>query len=143
MTETELATDLYRQIAFSAAILGGFAMTFLSVLISLTNSRSRVLLLVTGAMASAAVLLVVSTLSATLLQISVQPFSIGFNYSEWPGVLYRNQLISELCLLGGILGLLAGTGLCGFIRNKLTGVVTSVPAMMGVILLLLVFIPTF
>lgn len=143
MTETELVADLYRQIAFSAAILGGFAMTFLSVLIGLVNDKSRMLLVVTVAMATAAVLLVVATLSSTLLVLSVQQFTLGFQYGQWPDNLYRTKLIAEFCLLSGILGLLSGIGLSGYIRNMATGISTTLPALAGVALLVVVFLPTF
>lgn len=143
MTEAELVADLYRQSAFSAAILGGFAMTFLSVLLGLVSERSRTLVVVTGAMATAAVLLVVATLSSTLLVLSVQQFSLGFRFDEWPASLFRTKLIAESALFAGITGLLAGIGLSGFIRGRHTGMMTALPSMAGVILLLLVFVPTF
>ena len=143
MTETELVADLYRQIAFSAAILGGFTMTFLSVLVGLISNKSRMLLVVTVAMATAAVLLIVATLSSTLLVLSVQQFTLGFQYGQWPENLYRTKLIAEFCLLSGILGLLSGIGLSGYIRNIATGISTTLPALAGVALLVVVFLPTF
>lgn len=143
MTETELVADLYRQIAFSAAILGGFAMTFLSVLVGVASHKSRMLLVVTVAMATAAVLLVVATLSSTLLVLSVQQFTLGFQYEQWPDNLYRTKLIAEFCLLSGILGLLSGIGLSGYLRNMATGISTTLPTLTGVLLLVVVFLPTF
>lgn len=65
MTPVEVAAELYRQIAFSSSILGGFALTFLSILMTQVEARTRVFLTAIGALTTSVVLLLVTTLGAT------------------------------------------------------------------------------
>ncbi|WP_414828215.1 hypothetical protein [Alteromonas sp. H39] len=143
MNEFELVADLYRQIAFSAAILGGFAMTYLSTLITAAGKRARVLPFTIGAMAVAATLLVVATLGATLLLMSVQQLSLTFQFDRWPEALVRSKWIAELSFFTGLLALMAGIGLSGFIKSRNVGYLTAGSAIFGLLLLSFVFLPTF
>ncbi len=143
MTEFELVADLYRQIAFSAAILGGFAMTYLSTLLTSAEKHARVLPFTIGAMTIAATLLIVATLGATVLLMSVQQLGLTFQFESWPGTLVRSKWIAELAFFSGILALMAGIGLSGFIKSRLNGYLTSGCAGVGLVLLAIVFTPTF
>lgn len=55
MTPVEVAAELYRQIAFSSSILGGFALTFLSILMTQVEARTRVFLTAIGALTTSVV----------------------------------------------------------------------------------------
>lgn len=143
MSEVESVLELYQQLTFSAAILGGFALTFLSVLLTAFDNIEKPLLRATAFMAGATVLLVVATLGATLILISVKPLGLTFNFAEWPSSLIRSKYIVELSFLTGIIALLAGIGQSGFCKSKTTGYITACAASFGVVLLLIIFLPTF
>ncbi len=143
MAQSDLALELYRQIAFSTALLGGFAMTFLSVLLTALDSAEKVVVRAVGVMTIAAVLLIVATLGATLLVIGVQQLGLSFKFSDWPSSLLRTKWITEFSFFVGMLFLLGGVGTSGFCKNRTLGFVTSIPALIGSALLLIIFFPTF
>ncbi|AFV00111.1 hypothetical protein [Simiduia agarivorans] len=118
-------------------------MTFLSVLLTALDGTEKVVVRAVGIMAIAAVLLVVATLGATLLVIGVQQLGLSFNFNGWPSSLLRTKWITEFSFFVGILSLFGGIGISGFCKNRTLGFVTSIPALFGLSLLLLIFIPTF
>ena len=139
MTETDVAAELYRQTAFSASILGGFSLTFLSILMTIVDSKERVFLTALGALTISVVLLLVATLGATYILISVQPMGLTFDFDKWPTPLYRTKWISELSFMFGILSLMVGIGLSGYSKSRTTGRITLIPAILGTLLLVLIF----
>lgn len=143
MTEVELVAELFRQMAFSAAILGGFAMTFLSVLLSAFPKGHPLALWCIGAKALAAVLLIVATLGATLSLLSIQQMGLSFNFASWPAHVLRTKLITELTFFSGVVVLLSGLGLSGFARCRRTGLITLTAALVASVLLVVMFVPTF
>lgn len=144
MEQSEITVEFYRQMAFSAALLGGFAMTFLSVLITALDCSKKEVIRATGVMAITAVLLIVATLGATFLGIVVQQFGLSFiKFSDWPSNLLRTRWIVETSFFVGMFSLLVGLGISGFSKSRALGLVTSIPALIGLVLLLVIFTPTF
>jgi hypothetical protein len=143
MAQTEIVAELFRQIAFSAALLGGFAMTFLSVLLTAFDTTKKPVIRATGAMSVASVLLIVATLGATLIVIGTQQLGLSFTFSDWSPSLLRTKWITEISFFVGMLCLLAGIGISGFGKSRSLGLITSIPAYIGIALLLTIFIPTF
>lgn len=140
MTQVEIAAELYKQTAFSASILGGFALTFLSILMTVVDSDKRVYLVAIGALTTSSVLLLVATIGATYILIAVQQMQLTFSFDTWPPQLYRAKWIAELSFLFGIITLLCGIGLSGFAKNNKVGRVTLIPACFATLLLLLIFV---
>ena len=139
MTDTEIAAELYRQTAFSSSILGGFALTFLSILMTFVDSKEKVFLTSVGALTVSVVLLLVATLGATYILIGVQQMNLTFAFDLWPTPLYRTKWISELSFMFGILSLMCGVGLSGYSKSRTLGRITLIPAIIGTALLLIIF----
>jgi hypothetical protein len=140
MSEVEIAAELYRQTAFSTSILGGFALTFLSILMTLVESKEKVFLVAIASLTTSVVLLLVATLGSTYILIVVQQMQLTFSFDAWPSQIYRAKWISELSFMFGVLSLMCGIGLSGFSKNKTLGKVTLLPAIFGTFLLLIIFI---
>ena len=70
MDPVALVAEQHRQMAFGAAILGGFAVTFLSALLTASAPERRVGTWTIGATTEAAVLLIVATVASTLLLLA-------------------------------------------------------------------------
>ena len=139
MTGTEIAQELYRQSAFISSILAGFSLTFLSILMTMIDSKGRVYLTSVGALTVSVVLLLVATFGSTYTLISVQKLGLTFAFQDWPMSLYRTKRIAELSFLFGILSLMLGIGLSGFCKNRILGKITLIPAIIGTVLLIIIF----
>ncbi|MCC2618144.1 hypothetical protein LJ739_17950 [Aestuariibacter halophilus] len=139
MTESEIAAELYRQTAFSSSILGGFALTFLSILMTLVDSSAKVFLTAIGALTVAVVLLLVATLGATYILIGVQQLQLTYAFEAWPTSLYRTKWIAELSFMFGIIALMTGIGLSGYSKSRMLGHITLFPAILGTVLLVVIF----
>jgi len=140
MNQVEIAAELYKQTAFSASILGGFSLTFLSILMTSIDSQARVFLFAIGSLTISAVLLLVATLGTTYVLIVVQQLQLTFSFDTWPSHIYRAKWIAELAFMFGILFLMAGIGLSGFAKSKAMGIITLAPALLGTLLLLVIFL---
>lgn len=145
MTATpESLADLFRQLAFISALIGGFAFAFLGVLLT-APSRSRLVEWTGGmAMATAASLLV-CVIGWTLLSSEVvltTPSSAGAEAFR-QGASKFNRIHSRLSLLF-ILGMclfLASLGLSGWIRSRALGIVSIVIALLAAVGFMLVMSP--
>lgn len=140
MSEVEVASELYKQTAFSASILGGFSLTFLSILMTAVDSKEKVFLTAIGTLTVSVVLLLVATLGATYVLIGVQQMQLTFAFDAWPSQLYRTKWIAELSFMFGILSLMLGIGLSGFSKSKTLGKITLIPALFGTLLLVIIFL---
>ena len=143
MDPVSLVVEQYRQMAFGAAILGGFAVTFLSALLTAYAPERRIGTWAIGATAAAAVLLIVATMASTLLLISAPVYGLTFDFSAWPSDMYRAKWIAEVSFFLGIAVLFVGIGLSGWARSRATGYITAIAAAVGVVLVLVILIPTF
>ena len=139
----EYVAELYRQIAFLSAVLGGFAITFLGTLLTLNNVDKTVDRTI-WVSAIAATLLVVSTFASVVTLLDVIRVGItSFDINEWPAETVRSKNIASLTSFTGMYALLVTIGLSGRIRNRKTGIFTAVIAFLGIMLLTIVFVGTF
>jgi hypothetical protein len=141
--EQEIVYDFYQQLVFSAAILGGFAITFLGMMLTEFEVDKKVLLGAIAMMSVASVFLIVATLGSTLILTSVKSYALTFDFSDWPGHLLRSKFISEMTFFAGMIALLLGVGCSGFGRSRTTGYITGGTASLGILFLLIIFLPTF
>lgn len=135
---TEYLAELYRQITFLSAVLGGFAIAFMGTLLTLTSdnkSVSRTIWLT----AFAATVLIVSTFSSIVVLLDIVRLGItSMDASEWPAETLRSKNIADLSSFAGMYALLIAIGLSGKIRDKKTGIVTAAIAFLGFTLLTIV-----
>ena len=140
----EALADLFRQLAFICALIGGFAFAFLGVLLTAT-SRSRVVEWTAGMAMGTAASLLVCVIGWTLMAsevVTAAPANAGAE--EFLKVaLNFNRMHSRLSLLF-ILGMflfLASLGLSGWVRSRALGIVSTVIALLAAVGLMLVLIP--
>jgi hypothetical protein len=143
MTATpEALADLFRQLAFISALVGGFAFTFLGVLLA-SPSRSRIIGWTAGmAMATAAVLTVCVvgwTLVASRVLLSASPES-GGTFRLPAALNTTHSHLSQMFILGMFL-FLASLGLCGWVRSRALGVVSTVITLLAAAALMSVLSP--
>ena len=135
----DYVAELHRQTAFGAAILGGFAVTFLSALLSAFAPDRRIGTWAVGFTAAAAVLLIVATLAATVGLLSVQSLGLNhFDFARWPAATVRAKWVGDVSFFAGICVLLVGIGLSGWVRSRTTGIVTGIVAGVGLVLLIVI-----
>ena len=145
MTNTpETLADLFRQLAFISALIGGFAFAFLGVLLTAT-SRSRVVEWTAGMAMGTAASLVVCVIGWTLMASEVVTATpANASAEEFLKVaLNFNRMHSRLSLLF-ILGMflfLASLGLSGWVRSRALGIVSTVIALLAAAGLMLVLTP--
>ncbi|HEY0100516.1 MAG TPA: hypothetical protein VGB76_16340 [Pyrinomonadaceae bacterium] len=143
-TTPESLADLFRQLAFVGALIGGFAFAFLGVLLT-APSRSRIVEWTAGtAMATAAGLIVCVigwTLMASVIVMSA-PANGGAEASLQAAAKF-NLMHSRLSLLFIICMFLflASLGLSGWVRSRALGIVSTVLALLAAVGLLLVMSP--
>jgi hypothetical protein len=129
----EALADLFRQLAFVCALIGGFAFAFLGVLLTVP-SRSRVVEWTAGmAMATVACLLVCVigwTLMASQL-VTPRPSAAVVEEFSFPVAMKRlHPRLSLLFILGTFL-FLASLGLSGWVRSRALGIVSTVIALLA------------
>lgn len=143
MDEVSLVAEMHRQMAFGAAILGGFAVTFLSALLVAFAPEQRVGTWAIGLATTAAMLLIVATVAQTFVLLGVPQFELTWDYSRWPAFILRSKWIGDVSFFVGIAMLFLGVGLSGWVRSQATGYVTATVAAIGVVLILAILLPTF
>jgi hypothetical protein len=134
--KAEYLAEIGRQIAFLSAFLGGFAASFLGILLQSQNSRRYV-----GWAAGAAA---ISSASFILAVISWTAVALVLHPGAPPGVAKPTFLPQVHSLIFvtfgiGIYGILLSLGLSGWIRSRALGIVTSIAALLsGIIVSLFV-----
>ena len=121
--------EFYQQFAFINAILGGFAFSFLGVLLTV-DSKHRVVSWITAITAGAAACFIIATLGATFSGIAV----IAAAAKEVPlsASLLALRKPMSLIFLGGVLLLLVSLGMSGWLRSRILGIVTTIIAILAV-----------
>ena len=130
----EFLGETGRQIAFVSAFLGGFAATFLGILLQSPNSRRHVGW-AAGAAAVASASFILAVISGTTLALVMHP-------GAPPGIAKPTFLpqVRSLILVAftcGIYSILLSLGLSGWIRSRQLGIVTSVAAFVSAVIALL------
>jgi len=119
--------EFYQQFAFINAILGGFAFSFLGVLLTV-DSKHRVVSWVTAITAGAAACFIIATLGATFSAAA----AANTGASELPASILALQKPMSLIFLGGVLLLLVSLGMSGWLRSRSLGIVTTIIAILAV-----------
>ena len=119
--------ELFRQLAFITAILGGFAITFLSVLLT-APATQRLVNRVAGVTAASAVCFVLSALGSTFSAVIAS--NAGDSLPREVEALH--EPLSLLFLAGTVL-LFVVLGMSGWMRSRPLGIATSVIAALGLI----------
>lgn len=108
--------ELLGQLGFVSAVLGGFAFTFVGALLTVSGD-SRIYPWAFGTALFASLALMVAAVGSTLASLAAA--------NAYPAELARvHELVSQAFLLG-ILALLLGAGLSGWLRSRVLGYVSS------------------
>ena len=127
----EFISEIGRQIAALSAFLGGFAATFLGILLQSPNSRRHVGW-AAGAAALAAASFMIAVIGGTLIVIVLNPEAPpGAAPPEFLGWVRKIILLTFMI---GIYANLLSLGLSGWIRSRSLGIVTSVAALISAII---------
>ena len=126
--DADFIGEIARQLAAVSAFLGGFAATFLGILLQSQSSRRHVGW-AAGAAAVASAAFMIAVIAGTLVSLVVNPAAPqGFaapQFLPWA----RQILISSFGL--GIYANLLSLGLSGWIRSRSLGIVTSSAALVS------------
>jgi hypothetical protein len=125
----EFLSELLGQIAFLSAVLGGFSVTFLATIL-VVPSPTSVTAWVIGAAGVAAAFFIAAAVSATGAGLAIQ-------VPEFAHRLPLLQGIAGAAFAIGIYAFLVALGACGWVRSRRIGIVTTVAAGMGAILVTL------
>lgn len=120
--------ELFRQLAFINAILGGFAITFLSVLLT-APSTHRIVNWVVGMITAAAACFILSALGSTFSAVIASRVTDG----DLPGPVWSLHQPLSLLFLAGTLLLFTALGMSGWLRSRGLGLATTVIAGLSVI----------
>jgi lysylphosphatidylglycerol synthetase-like protein (DUF2156 family) len=130
----EFLAEMGRQIAFLSAFLGGFAATFLGILLQSPNSRRHVGW-AAGAAAVASASFIVAVVSGTMMGLLSHPGAPPD--SPKPSSVPQTNAVIFITFAIGILSILLSLGLSGWIRSRQLGIVTSVAAFLCAVILLI------
>ena len=132
LSETYLV-DLARQLAFLGAFLGGFAATFLATLLLVAPAR-RLAGWVVGSSAFAACSFVVTVVASVTMTTVLHPEAPRRVAAGASADVAR--LVSSGSFGLGVMALLVGVGLSGWLRSRNTGIATSIMALGSLILVI-------
>lgn len=118
--------ELFRELAFITAILGGFAITFLSVLLT-ASAADRMVDWIVAVTTAAAICFVLSALGATFAAV------VASWADPLPGEVESLHIPLSLLFLGGTILLFFMLGMSGWIRSRSLGIATTVIAAIGLV----------
>ncbi|MFL6515256.1 MAG: hypothetical protein ACJ8M1_09570 [Chthoniobacterales bacterium] len=126
--DLEFYGELARQLASVSAFLGGFAATFLGILLQSQSPRRHVGL-AAGAAAVASASFMIAVIAGTLVGLVLNPSAPrGFAAPEFLPWAQRTLFVSFGL---GIYSNLLSLGLSGWIRSRSLGLVTSIAALVS------------
>jgi hypothetical protein len=126
----EFLAETGRQIAALSAFLGGFAATFLGILLQSSNSR-RYVGWAAGAAAVASASFILAVISGTALALVSHPGAPSGVAK--PTFLPQVRVLILITFACGIYSILLSLGLSGWIRSRALGIVTSLAALISAI----------
>ena len=129
---------LYQQIASISAVLGGFSIAALTVLLT-AESRSRIVSWAAAASGFAASLFIGTTFLASILASDAMKRNPTTFSDLTPSVQPLVGIVGPLFPLGMYV-LLLSLGLCGWVRSVRTGIATSIAALIGAALITVGFV---
>lgn len=122
--------ELYRQLAFVSALIAGFSLTFLVQLLT-AESKLRVVNWTIGFSLAATASMIVCALGWTLsAAVVIDPRTQAELASRSSGLGLLHPRLS-LTFIFGILFFLVGLGLCGWVRSRTMGIVSSTIALIA------------
>jgi hypothetical protein len=131
------SAELYRQLAFISALIAGFSLTFLVQLLT-AESRRRMVNWTIGFSLAATAAMIVCALGWTLSAAVVIDPRAQADFARWSrsiGLLHHRL---SLTFISGILLFLVGLGLCGWVRSRAMGVVSSAIALIAALAALMI-----
>lgn len=133
-SETQMAMSAFAtQLGSISAFFGGVAATLLALVI-FSRLRSRLVEVATGTFVAAAVCFIVSALAATILSVGLLP---GASRDlATPAYLRGVVGIMNIAFLTGIVALLGGIAVLGWLRSRTSGIVTTSLAVPGLLAVL-------
>lgn len=137
--QAEASAELFRQLAFISALIGGFSLTFLAQLL-LAHPERRVVGWTAGFAVGATAGLMVCALGWTLgaaVAAALDP-AVQAEGARWSLSLTRLHLRLSLAFAVSLLLFLVSLGLCGWIRSRAMGIVTSATALAAAVATLLI-----
>jgi uncharacterized membrane protein YkgB len=131
MYGAEYQVEFAQQVAFISALLGGFAFSVATSIVS-RDDTTRLTGFLVGVMSIAIAALLLSTFFSAFVAVEakLRPEVVGKRAYEYVA------MITMPSFFIGILAFLVGLGLLGWIRSRAMGIVTSVVAASAGILLL-------
>ena len=142
MTPEGLA-ELFRQLAFISALIGGFAFAFLGALLAVP-SRSRVVGWTAGTALATAAGLIVCVVGWTLMAakvVTAPPAESGAESFRFPASLNLMHSRLSLLFIVGMLLFLTSLGLSGWVRSRSLGITSTVVALLAGVALMFVLAP--
>jgi hypothetical protein len=124
------SAELFRQLAFISALIAGFSLTFLVQLLT-AQSKQRVVNWTIGFSLAATATMIVCALGWTLSAAVVIDQRAQADFARWSVSIGRLHARLSLTFTSGILFFLVGMGLCGWVRSRVTGVVSSTIALIA------------
>lgn len=122
----EYIAELFRQMAFIGAVLGGFAAAFLATMLT-AAPRGRVATATISAAAFASASFVAVTVGATVVALNVVALGLS-DFAAFPTATDRARFWTGLLFLVGIYTLIVALGLCGWTRSRAAGWATTLAA---------------
>jgi hypothetical protein len=124
------SAELFRQLAFVSALIAGFSLTFLVQLLTAQSTR-RVVNWTIGFSLAATAAMIVCALGWTLSAAVIIDPRTQADLTRWTGTIGRLHGRLSLTFISGILLFLVGLGLCGWVRSRAMGIVSSAIALLA------------
>lgn len=132
-TNAEFVGEIARQLTSVSAFLGGFAATFLGILLQSQTTRRHVAW-AAGAAAVASASFIVAVIAGTLVALVLNP-AAPQNFATPEFLPWARRILISFFAIGIYANLLS-LGLSGWVRSRSLGVVTSVAALLAAIVVL-------
>jgi hypothetical protein len=126
------SAELFRQLAFISALIAGFSLTFLVQLLTAQSTR-RVIGWTIGFSLAATAAMIVCALGWTLSAAVVVDPRVQVDPARWAGIFSLLHRRLSLTFTSGIFLFLVALGLCGWVRSRLMGIVSSTIALLAAI----------
>lgn len=129
--EAQLAMSAFAaQLGSISAFFGGVAATLLALFV-FAKLKSRIAEITFGVVVAAAVAFIVSALAATILSVGLLP---GASRDlATPAYLGSVVAIMNIAFLIGIVALLSGIAMIGWLRSRRSGIMTTVLGVIGLL----------
>lgn len=135
MNEIEFYAEAYRQIAFISAVLGGFSVAFLGVILVADDARRRAGWTI-GLSIAASVMFVVATFLDSFLVFTLPGVSAS-SAEQLPQEIRMVASVAVFAFYGGVFALLSSLALGGWLRSRAVGVTATLLVACAILAILL------